>query len=118
MVIDDEAPVRNLLSEFFKKKGYEVSGAETAEEAIRLVAETSPDLVILDILLPDVDGIEVLSQLKKSKPELPIIIMTGIGFDESLLREAQEKGASGYISKTLPLDQLLMEVHRHLRFKR
>ena len=58
---------------------------------------------------------EVLTSLKSAHPNLPVIIMTGIGFEEELLREAKERGASGYVSMTLPLNQLLMEVHRVLR---
>jgi DNA-binding NtrC family response regulator len=61
--------------------------------------------------------LEILERMKATHPNLPIIIMTGIGFDEDLLQEAIQKGASGYVSKTLPLDQLLMEVHRTLKFK-
>ena len=74
------------------------------------------NLVILDVPLGDSDGLEILQTLKNAHPNLPVIIMTGIGFDEELLQEAIKKGASGYVSKTLPLDQLLMEVHRTLKF--
>lgn len=117
LVVDDEPPIRELLQAYFQKHGYEVTTAATAEEAVRLADDLSLHLVVLDVLLPDSDGLEILQTLKGSHPNLPIIIMTGIGFDEELLQEAIQKGASGYVSKTLPLDQLLMEVHRTLKFK-
>jgi DNA-binding NtrC family response regulator len=117
LVVDDEPAIRDLLSSYFRKHGYEISAASTAEETLRLTNEVPLQLVILDVLLPDSDGLEILEQLKAAHPNLPVIIMTGIGFDEELLQEAIQKGASGYVSKTLPLDQLLMEVHRTLNYK-
>ena len=115
LVVDDEAPIRDLLSDFFVKKGYEVSTASTVQEALKKADEMPLHLVILDVLLPDGDGMEMLTSIRLAHPQLPVIIMTGIGFDEELLQEARDRGASGYVSKTLPLNQLLMEVHRVLR---
>ena len=117
LIVDDEAPIRQLLQSYFKKHGYEVSSAANAVEAAKLVDEVPLNLVILDVLLGEQDGLDVLQTMKQSHPNLPVIIMTGIGFDEELLQEAITKGASGYISKTLPLDQLLMEVHRTLNYR-
>ncbi|MGV3771912.1 MAG: response regulator [Verrucomicrobiales bacterium] len=117
LVVDDEAPIRQLLQSYFKKHGYEVSVASTAAETLKVADDVPLNLVVLDVLLGDQDGLDVLQTLKQSHPNLPVIIMTGIGFDEELLQEAISKGASGYVSKTLPLDQLLMEVHRTLNYR-
>jgi DNA-binding response OmpR family regulator len=117
LVVDDEPPIRDLLASYFKKHGYDVTTASDASETMRLADEVPLHLVILDVLLPDSDGLEILQQLKAAHPNLPIIIMTGIGFDEELLQESIQTGASGYVSKTLPLDQLLMEVRRTLKYK-
>ena len=117
LFVDDEAPIRGLLSTYFSKHGYQVTVASSAEEALRLTDEISVNIVVLDVLLADKDGLEVLSRLKQAHPNLPVIIMTGIGFDEELLQESISKGAAGYVSKTLPLDQLLMEVHRTLNYR-
>jgi DNA-binding NtrC family response regulator len=117
LVVDDEAPILELLSSYFKKHGYDVSTADAAADALRLVDEKSPNVVLLDVLLADSDGLEVLLQIKAAHPKLPVIIMTGIDFDEELLQEAVRKGAAAYVSKTAPLDQLLMEVHRTLTYK-
>lgn len=115
LVVDDESPIRELLRSYFTRHGYEVTVAEDALSATRFADELQLHLVILDVLLPDCDGLELLQQLKTAHSNLPIIIMTGIGFDEDLLQEAIQKGAAGYVSKSLPLDQLLMEVHRTLK---
>jgi len=114
LVVDDEASIRDLLAEFFRKRGYKVSTASNPKEALSLTDSVPLNLVILDVLLDDKDGMEVLEDIKEKHPNLPVIIMTGIGYDEELLKEARDKGAAGYLSKTLPLDQLLMEVHRIL----
>ena len=117
LVVDDEASIRELLEAYFKKHSYQVTAVATAGEALRAAEEGPVQLVILDVLLEETDGLEVLVKLKGAHPNLPVIIMTGIGFDEELLQEAIQKGAAGYVSKTLPLDQLLMEVHRTLNYK-
>jgi DNA-binding NtrC family response regulator len=115
LVVDDEEPIRDLLSEFFRKRGYDVTAAGMASDARRLVDEVPLNLVILDIALADADGLELLESIKQAHPQLPVIMLTGMGYDDELLQEALQKGASGYISKTLSLDQLLMEVHRTLK---
>ena len=117
LVVDDEPSIRDLLSSFFRKHEYEVSTVATGAEALQAVDNKGVEVVILDVLLTDTDGLEVLAQIKAKHPKLPVIMITGIGFDEELLQEALQKGAAGYISKTLPLDQLLMEVHRTLNYK-
>src|SRR6478672_7730190 len=115
LVVDDEPPTRELLQAYFQKHHYEVTTASNAEEAVRLADGTPFDVVILDVVLPDRDGLEVLQALKAVHPNLPIIIMTAIGVDEELLQEALQKGAAAYVSKTLKIEQLLMEVHRTLK---
>jgi DNA-binding NtrC family response regulator len=117
LVVDDEAPIRNLLTTYFEKHGYRVTAAGSAEEAERCMAEVPCSLMILDIDLSESDGLELLGTFQKAHPGLPIIMLTGMGYDDDLLKEALQKGASGYVSKTLPLEQLLMEVHRALSHK-
>ena len=114
LVVDDEEPIRNLLSTFFERNGYQVTTAATADEAKRLVEECVINLIILDIALEESDGLELLGKLRGLHPQLPVVILTGMGFDDELYQEAVQKGAAGYMSKTLPLEQLLMEVHRAL----
>ena len=72
-------------------------------------------LTLLDISLADEDGLKLLEQLKKNQPSLRVIMLTGMGFVEDLLQEAQQKGADGYVSKVLPLDELLLAIQRILK---
>lgn len=114
LVVDDEAAIVDLLSVYLRKQGYAVTTAISSAEAKALIDERSFGLVILDILLAESDGLVLLGQLKETHPDLPVVMMTGLGFDERLLREAMSKGASAYVSKTLPLDQLLKEIRQVL----
>lgn len=115
LVVDDEVPIQQLLQFFFRRHGYDVMVAGTANDGLRLLDEVSIQVVILDIMMEDADGLEVLGVIKQAHPKLPVIMLTGMGFDQELENEAYLKGAEGYASKSLPLDQLLMQVHRVLK---
>lgn len=115
VVVDDEPQIRELLSLYLAKQGYEVSTASTSGETLRLVEQTPLDLVVLDIGLAEEDGLKLLPQLKALNPRLRVIMLTGMGFVEDLLQEAQQQGADGYVSKVLPLDELLSAIQRALK---
>jgi response regulator RpfG family c-di-GMP phosphodiesterase len=110
LVVDDEAPIRELLEAFFARKGYTVRTAATASEALELIKRIEPHLVVLDLVLPDGYGLDLVPSLKKLRPNLPIILITGFGADDSLSAQAVQSGALGCISKTLPMDQLIERV--------
>lgn len=114
LVVDDEPSIRELLSTYFQSRGYQVSSTSTGADAMIKVADTALSLVLLDLVLPDADGLDLLGSLKKGHPDLPVIIMTGMGSDDVLLKQAMEKGAAGFVSKTLPLNKLLVEVESKL----
>ena len=115
LVVDDEPQIREMLSMYLSSHGYEAATAGDSEEALRAVEEDDIDVVILDIGLAEEDGLKLLEQLKASHPELSVIMLTGMGFVEDLLHEAHEKGADGYVSKVLPLDELLLAIQRVLK---
>src|SRR5437016_10987615 len=101
LVVDDEAPTRELLSIYFKRRGCTVSTASTGADAVRLVNELPVRLVILDINLGEKSsGLDLLEPSKKGRPDAPIILFSGIGPDEKTLPEAPQKGAAGYLKKT------------------
>ena len=114
LIVDDEPQIRELLCIYLMKHGYTVSSAATSEETLRVVGEKPVDLVVLDIGLADEDGLSLLEQLKAKHPRLRVVMLTGMGFVDELLVEAQEKGADGYVSKVLPLDELLLAIRRTL----
>jgi DNA-binding NtrC family response regulator len=116
LVVDDEAPTRELLSIYFKRRGCTVTTANTAAEALRLVNELPVHLVILDINLGEkTSGLDLLEPIKSSRPNVPVILFSGINLDEKALQDARQKGAAGYLNKTQPLDQMWSEVQRALQ---
>ncbi len=115
LVVDDEPQIREMLSMYFSRHGYDAATAGDSATTLQLVKETAVDVVVLDISLADEDGLKLLEQLKKNQPGLRVIMLTGMGFVEDLLQEAQQKGADGYVSKVLPLDELLLAIQRILK---
>jgi len=115
LVVDDEPQMRELLCMYLTQKGYHATAAASSDEALKRVKEKPVDLVVLDIGLAGEDGLQVLATLKAMDPKLRVIMLTGMGFVEDLLQEAQQKGADGYVSKVLPLDELMLNVQRVLR---
>ena len=115
LLVDDEESIRNLVSRYLVKRGYEVTTASSCEEASRLVDEIEPTVVILDIVLEDGDGLDLLADFKARHPDLPVIMLTGLGFEDDLLAQARENGADGFASKNLLVQTLLIEIHRVLR---
>jgi len=100
---------------YLSQKGYLASSAGSSEEALRRINEKQVDVVVLDIGLAGEDGLQVLVSIKGVNPAIRVIMLTGMGFVEDLLQEAQQKGADGYVSKVLPLDELMLTVDRVLK---
>lgn len=114
LVVDDESQIREMLSMYFTRHGFEAVTAGDSKETLRAVEKSKFDVVVLDIGLAEEDGLKLLERLKREHPELRVIMLTGMGFVEDLLAEATQKGADGYVSKVLPLDELLLAIQRIL----
>lgn len=112
LIVDDEEQMRDLLSLYLQRHGYEVSVASTSTETLQIVDERKVDMVVLDIGLGGEDGLKLLAAIKKRRPDTQVVMLTGMGFVEDLLIEAHQKGADGYVSKGLPMDELLLAIHR------
>jgi DNA-binding NtrC family response regulator len=106
LVVDDDPVVRRHLTDTLGRAAYTVVAAGTAAEALRLAADAEPALAILDLVLPDGDGIELLGQLRASWPALPAIIVTAYVEPRSIV-EAMRRGALDYLGKPLDADVLL-----------
>ncbi len=115
LVVDDEAPIRELLSLFLTKRGYSVTGVATADETMDLVKQFKYDLVILDIHLVTSNGLDLIGPIKEAQPSTSVVILTGLGRDDTLVSRAFSEGAVGYIVKTQPLNQMLAEIRQHLK---
>lgn len=114
LIVDDDAHLCQMFLEYFTRCGYEASAAMDAAEALAAAQEHSADIVILDVMLGNDDGLEVLSKLKKAHPGLPVVIVTGLGYKDDVLTEALEKGADGYMSKGGSPDGVLVQIKRLL----
>src|SRR5262247_3282177 len=110
LVVDDEADIRTLLKEILSEEGYEVDVAANAAQARASRARQSPDLVLLDIWMPDVDGISLLREWSASTTDgCPVVMMSGHGTVETAV-EATRLGAVDYVEKPLSLAKLLRTV--------
>ena len=109
MVVDDEHLIRWSLEQNLKKQGYDVLTAGNGEEALRLVREEQPDLVLLDIQLPGITGLDVLEKIKEIDDEIIVIMVTAHGGLETAVN-AMRLGAYDYINKPFNLDELVSTV--------
>ena len=115
LVVDDEVGIRELLSEILRDEGYRVALAENAGQARNWRKQTRPDLVLLDIWMPDTDGITLLKEWASGGLlTMPVVMMSGHGTIDTAV-EATRMGAAGYLEKPVPLQKLLSTVGRALR---
>jgi CheY-like chemotaxis protein len=114
LIVDDEAPIREILAQMLGQHGYRVTEAASALEAHQVLPRDPPDLLISDLQLEDSDGLAMISQLKALLPGLPVILLTGVLFDDDVVRNSLNKAVTAYLPKTLPLARILEEVRRIL----
>jgi two-component system response regulator PilR (NtrC family) len=119
LVVDDERSMRELLTILLRKSGHQVSTASSGDEALALVerAERAPDLVIQDLKMPGLPGIELISRLKKIDPDRPIIVITAFSTWDSTV-EAMRRGAYDYVKKPFDNEEIRQAVERALSRRR
>ena len=105
LVVDDEPEVRLVLTEFLESRGYEVAVAASGAEALAMVDAAEPHVVLLDVTMPEMDGMETLKRLATSQPGLPIIMVTA-NADVDVTSRLLALGAADYIPKPFDLDYL------------
>lgn len=104
LVVEDEATLRQVITRNLEARGHAVLGAETATEALHQLAEVKPDLMLLDINLPDRSGWDVLRELRERELEIPTVIVSAVRVSPARLEEFRP---AGYLPKPFPLDALL-----------
>jgi two-component system phosphate regulon response regulator PhoB len=111
LVADDEADVRDLVSYRLTRSGYEVIAARDGEQALRLAEEEQPDLAVLDVMMPKLDGYEVTSRLRSDGrlQRLPVILLTARAQEDDVSR-GFEVGADDYLKKPFNPDELVARV--------
>jgi DNA-binding NtrC family response regulator len=107
LIVDDENNLRSLLSNFFKSKGYKTLEAESGERALEMLPVEKISVVLLDVQMSGMDGVETLKKIRAMNPKLGVVMATGTYSDERV-KEALELGAYGYILK--PFDFLYLEL--------
>lgn len=105
LVVDDEAPVREVLSEYFTTHGYAVDEAANGNEALAAVKRARPDLVLLDVRMPGIDGVEVLRRIRELDSDISVIMVTA-NEDIALARETLKLGAFDYVAKPFDFSYL------------
>jgi DNA-binding NtrC family response regulator len=113
MVVDDEETISELLQVFLENQGFQVVVAGSAERALEMLKTEKPEVVMLDILMPGLNGIQCLERIKKLSPETIVIIMSGLQ-DEEIAKEAITLGAYDYITKPFDLDYFKQNLLKRL----
>jgi two-component system KDP operon response regulator KdpE len=113
LVVDDEPQIRHSLQTNLEKRNYEVTTTASAEEALEAIARQNPDVIIVDLVLPAMDGIELTRRIRKQSP-VPIIVLSAIG-DERKKVEALESGADDYVTKPFGMEELVARIKSALR---
>src|SRR5882724_4051058 len=117
LVIDDEAAIRDSLKMTLEYNGYEVIGAATGQEGLVLAEREAPDLVLLDVKMPGMDGLDVLERLRTMNEALPVVVVSGHGTISTAV-EATKKGAFDFIEKPFAADRVLVSLRNALDQRR
>jgi two-component system KDP operon response regulator KdpE len=116
LVVDDEPPIRRLLRTSLGAEGFEVFEADSAEKAFATIDAKKPEIVILDLGLPDLDGLDVIRRIRQSGSKLPIVVLSSRG-DERGKVEALELGADDYVTKPFGIAELVARIRTALRHR-
>jgi len=114
LVIDDEAIIRDLLQEFLSDLGYQVLLAEDGTKGIKLGTDNQISLALVDLKLPDIDGIQVIKKIREKNPHLKFILLTGFP-TPPVKMEAHQLGASGFLTKPFQLPELQSLIQKALK---
>ena len=117
LIVDDERAIRRILSVLLTERRHRVTEAGSGEDALAALPQAKPDLVLLDLKLPGIDGLETLQRLRALDPQLDVVMMTAHGTISSAV-EAMRRGAHDYVTKPFDNDELLMIVDRALAMRR
>jgi two-component system OmpR family response regulator len=114
LVVDDEPNIVELLSASLRYAGFEVAGAMTGAQAVNRAAQFRPDLVLLDVMLPDMDGFDVLRRLRSQRPDVPVLFLTARDATEDKVT-GLTVGGDDYVTKPFSLEEVIARIRALLR---
>lgn len=114
LIVDDQNGIRILLMEVFSGEGYKTFQASNGKLALEIVKQESPDLVLLDMKIPGMDGLEILKRVKEINRDIKVIMMTAYG-ELDMIKEATELGALMHFTKPFDIDEMRTAVNMQLR---
>src|SRR6188768_709981 len=117
LVVDDETNLRQNIAMLLRARGYEVTLAATGQEALAQQRQTPAEAVVLDLVLPDLSGLEVLQRLREKDPTLPCVMVTAFGSIPSAV-QAMRDGAADYVTKPFDNNDLVLRLERALEMRR
>jgi DNA-binding response OmpR family regulator len=114
LIIDDDPGVSRFLVTYLRQKGHTCESLTEGFQTATWLAHNDCDVVVVDLKMPKIDGMSLISFIREINPLLPIIVFTGMGYDEEHMHAALRAGANGYVSKNLPIEQLYSVLARVL----
>lgn len=116
LIVDDEANVRKVFSDVLRRKGYPIKAVKNGPGALKAIEEETFDLALVDLGISKMDGIEILENIKKRKPQIPVIIYTGHGSVTTAVA-AMRRGAADYLNKPISPEELMLAIKKALEQK-
>ncbi len=114
LIIDDDPAITRFLVTYLRQKGHSCEALTDGFQTASWLAHNDCKVVIVDLRMPKVDGISLISFIREINPTIPIVVFTGVGYDEEKMHAALRAGANGYVSKNLPIEQLYSVLSRVL----
>lgn len=114
LVIDDDPAITRFLATYLKQKGHTCAALTEGFQTATWLEMHDCEVLVVDLNMPKVDGISLISYVREIQPQLPIIVFTGVGYEEDKMHAALRAGANGYVSKNLPIEQLYCVLSRVL----
>jgi DNA-binding response OmpR family regulator len=114
LIIDDDPGIAKFLVTYLRQRGHTCDSLTDGFQTATWLAHHDCDVVIVDLKMPKVDGISLISFIREINAKIPIVVFTGVGYDEEQMHAALRAGANGYVSKNLPIEQLYCVLARVL----
>ena len=114
LIVDDDPAIARFLVTYLRQKGHTCASLTEGFQTATWLAHNDCEVVVVDLKMPKVDGITLISFIREISPHLPVIVFTGMGYDEEQMHAALRAGANGYVSKNLPIEQLYSVLSRVL----